>query len=778
MNLSEEFKHKERSIVYMYYYQPKDLIVISGAKGISAWRLHRNSSLDTNHIIHKLFTFIGCDEWISKCKVSSSSTDCDKVYAISNRSAFVLSLEDKRVVASLIDIHDVPITDMLWLDSNYMYLTGCSLGVIKAWTTTTQSASSSYSFYRSFNLHTKAITSLVSHPSPGFFISSSIDGLVVVYNIDTLSIISRVELNTSVTSLDFYISSYQPSDKHSPYEMVAMVGTATGQIKLWKVTNCSRLFSFSYTNNSTITSVSLMSNRIYTLTSVEMRVYDTLGNLLCLIDSTYVCKGILNYGINDKANTVLFLLDNNKIDIFDLVNCKVLSSFYLRELNRITSLSVHSSDNSLYIGEDNGEIAIITLINYQVIDVIEPLARGLISQIKVNESINQLIVLFEDSLSASVVIWDIISKRILFSVGDINAYTSHGITNRHDYLAIGLANGTVRLFQLISPLSTNNNQLSIDYNDENYRPLDIKTYGNVVEIAGSTVVSTRTFPLHRDAVTSIACHDELRIVASSSLDHRIILRTFANVFVRVITLYHSSLFIVFSGSDIIASQEDRLVVISRDKWDSQGNLQTAIDIEEIDRKECQRHKHMYHIAPVVYEERTETEDAVTSDVFITVTSLPDSNLPDDLKLPAESNDNEKVDEVINESFVYGIKPAIRPSISIDNIELLPVKPPSDVKLSRMSVRAQLTLLNCKPITSSSYNEINNQLMSIVAPAVVNQEYKNYLLHKQNKRNIQNKLLESVYSRTNRLIDSQYTESYIKSKALKRLERLVSNNNIT
>eukprot|EP00595_Chromulina_sp_UTEXLB2642_P001714 CAMPEP_0196767630 /NCGR_PEP_ID=MMETSP1095-20130614/41796_1 /TAXON_ID=96789 ORGANISM="Chromulina nebulosa, Strain UTEXLB2642" /NCGR_SAMPLE_ID=MMETSP1095 /ASSEMBLY_ACC=CAM_ASM_000446 /LENGTH=274 /DNA_ID=CAMNT_0042136121 /DNA_START=2168 /DNA_END=2993 /DNA_ORIENTATION=+ len=242
--------------------------------------------------------------------------------------------------------------------------------------------------------------------------------------------------------------------------------------------------------------------------------------------------------------------------------------------------------------------------------------------------------------------------------------TSHGITNRHDYLAIGLANGTVRLFQLISPLSTNNNQLSIDYNDENYRPLDIKTYGNVVEIAGSTVVSTRTFPLHRDAVTSIACHDELRIVASSSLDHRIILRTFANVFVRVITLYHSSLFIVFSGSDIIASQEDRLVVISRDKWDSQGNLQTAIDIEEIDRKECQRHKHMYHIAPVVYEQRTETEDAVTSDVFITVTSLPDSNLPDDLKLPAESNDNEIVDEVINESFVYGIKPAIRPSISL------------------------------------------------------------------------------------------------------------------
>mmetsp|Transcript_14571 Transcript_14571/g.13167 ORF Transcript_14571/g.13167 Transcript_14571/m.13167 type:complete len:187 (+) Transcript_14571:1195-1755(+) len=186
---------------------------------------------------------------------------------------------------------------------------------------------------------------------------------------------------------------------------------------------------------------------------------------------------------------------------------------------------------------------------------------------------------------------------------------------------------------------------------------------------------------------------------------------------------------------------------------------------------------MYHIAPVVYEERTETEDA-TSDVFITVTSVTDSNLPSDLSLPAESNDNEIVDEVINESFVYGIKPAIRPSISIDKIETLPVKPPSDVKLSRMSVRAQLTLLNCKPITSSSYNEINNQLMSIVAPAVVNQEYKNYLLHKQNKRNIQNKLLESVYSRTNRLIDSQYTESYIKSKALKRLERLVSNNNIT
>lgn len=132
LNLLETIHHDERAILQMEYDPSKDVIITAGAAGVSAWRLYRNTSLDAAHIMEKLFTFEGSHRWTTKLLYEPHY---DRVYGIKDRSVQVMSFAKQGVDVELVDVHDAPVNVVCWYNRNQFYLTGCSQGEIKCWTT-------------------------------------------------------------------------------------------------------------------------------------------------------------------------------------------------------------------------------------------------------------------------------------------------------------------------------------------------------------------------------------------------------------------------------------------------------------------------------------------------------------------------------------------------------------------------------------------------------------------------------------------------------------------
>jgi hypothetical protein len=67
LRLLEAIRHEERAILQLEYDSNQDIIIASGASGIAVWKLYRNPSVDSAHVMEKMFTFTGCSgDWVSK----------------------------------------------------------------------------------------------------------------------------------------------------------------------------------------------------------------------------------------------------------------------------------------------------------------------------------------------------------------------------------------------------------------------------------------------------------------------------------------------------------------------------------------------------------------------------------------------------------------------------------------------------------------------------------------------------------------------------------------
>jgi hypothetical protein len=120
--LLESIHHEERAILQMEYDNEKDVIIASGASGISVWRLYRDTALDQAHIMEKLFSFADSHTWVTKMIYEPVH---NRIYAIRDRSAQVLSLSRRAVILELRDIHESPLSVVCWYHRNQFYVTGC-----------------------------------------------------------------------------------------------------------------------------------------------------------------------------------------------------------------------------------------------------------------------------------------------------------------------------------------------------------------------------------------------------------------------------------------------------------------------------------------------------------------------------------------------------------------------------------------------------------------------------------------------------------------------------
>lgn len=122
LNQLESIRHEERAILQMEYDNEKDLIFTSGASGISAWRLYRNLTIDKAIVMEKLYSFEGCDNWISHMIIQPKF---NRIFALKERSVQVLSTTRRAVITILEDIHDSPVNTICWYERNQFYITGC-----------------------------------------------------------------------------------------------------------------------------------------------------------------------------------------------------------------------------------------------------------------------------------------------------------------------------------------------------------------------------------------------------------------------------------------------------------------------------------------------------------------------------------------------------------------------------------------------------------------------------------------------------------------------------
>jgi hypothetical protein len=122
LRLIESIKHEERAILQLEYDSSKDILLSSGASGVSVWRFYRAQALTPTHILEKLFVFEGCQQWVSKMVYESLSKE---IYLIKGRSVKVLGLAKRIVLAELLNIHESPVTAVCWYPRNQFYITGC-----------------------------------------------------------------------------------------------------------------------------------------------------------------------------------------------------------------------------------------------------------------------------------------------------------------------------------------------------------------------------------------------------------------------------------------------------------------------------------------------------------------------------------------------------------------------------------------------------------------------------------------------------------------------------
>ena len=80
LKLLESIRHSERSILAMEYVKREGLLLISGANGVSAWRVYKQTYLKSekvDFIVEKLFIFPSPydlnDSWVSHMIYDSTS---------------------------------------------------------------------------------------------------------------------------------------------------------------------------------------------------------------------------------------------------------------------------------------------------------------------------------------------------------------------------------------------------------------------------------------------------------------------------------------------------------------------------------------------------------------------------------------------------------------------------------------------------------------------------------------------------------------------------------
>lgn len=298
LNLLEVIRHEERALLALEYIESKDMIIAAGAGGISAWRVSRGASLSQGHIIDRLFYFKGCESiWATKLIVEPSTNDgVNRLYATVDTSIYTLSLNKKCIIDKISNTADSPFTACVFYPRNQYYVTGCSQGLIRCWSksatssTTTATATTSasetgknnrsnnnnsrdinsngrtayrsfgkgddsgggedgfdlhrgnnfteYSHVFTFHVHTEAVSGLLLHPTSGLIISTSHDGFLKVLNMEALTVLINLNLNSAIMTV-------RPTVHSASGYNALLLTLNNGTIRFFNLTPCATLFGVS-----------------------------------------------------------------------------------------------------------------------------------------------------------------------------------------------------------------------------------------------------------------------------------------------------------------------------------------------------------------------------------------------------------------------------------------------------------------------------------------------------------------------------------------------------
>lgn len=189
-----------------------------------------------------MYTFENCNEWINNFEYDKQN---QKVYAICDRSVYVLDMKYRAAVGYIPDAHESPLTKCIWYDVDQFYITACTRGIIRCYSPNHVAdmsnvpsvhphiASPPHTLLHTIIAHSKGITGLALHPSPFQFISSGQDGYIKVFSLETFENLQIFCTNESISTLSLI--------GHRG-RCICLFGHDNGDIVQWKVQRYGTLF--------------------------------------------------------------------------------------------------------------------------------------------------------------------------------------------------------------------------------------------------------------------------------------------------------------------------------------------------------------------------------------------------------------------------------------------------------------------------------------------------------------------------------------------------------
>lgn len=253
LRLIESIRHEERTITAMSYDDESGNLLVGGMQGVSMWRLYKDAKHGC-HVAERLYRFSDCNEWVTKL---CCDFPAGLVLALAGRSVYALSLKSRGVEMLMRDIHDCPLTAASWYARTSFYLTACSAGLVRMWTTKVKVTSTPgeaadsevlHLLHTFGSLHSRAVTGMAMHPSPGLMITVSLDGTLKVTNLETFSELLVIKTEHPISSLRMVVY----AGAHT-----CVTSQIDGGIRLWQISN---FLQFIGTSPSTIRGLVLADN--------------------------------------------------------------------------------------------------------------------------------------------------------------------------------------------------------------------------------------------------------------------------------------------------------------------------------------------------------------------------------------------------------------------------------------------------------------------------------------------------------------------------------------
>jgi WD40 repeat protein len=201
--LLDSIQTHQRVILSLTYNPTLDELITGGVDGCCMWTFHDIRSRGYNqerlsnlkYEIRKRMKITDCSEWISKVEIDIRH---QRILATSENDVEVFSAQSGKLVDKLENMHEHTVTGCVFYAENHYYLTSGKDGLIKV-TTETEGKS----LVNVLSGHVKPVTALALHPHDSLLLSSSMDGTVRIWSLETLKEVHRLNLMIPIRNIHF-----------------------------------------------------------------------------------------------------------------------------------------------------------------------------------------------------------------------------------------------------------------------------------------------------------------------------------------------------------------------------------------------------------------------------------------------------------------------------------------------------------------------------------------------------------------------------------------------